>query len=83
MGQEFAAKSRDFEHMKHAYEEMTRAQEGTSYDLLQRNDELDSAHSMNQELQAHANTMLDKITYQESVIADLEDKNKQLTDLLN
>jgi hypothetical protein len=38
---------------------------------------------MNQELQAHANTMLDKITYQESVIADLEDKNKQLTDLLN
>ena len=38
---------------------------------------------MNQELQAHANTMLDKITSQESVIADLEDKNKQLTDLLN
>ena len=83
MGQEFAAKSKDFEHMKHAYEDMTKVQEGTSNDLLQRNDELDSAHSMNRELQAHANTMLDKITYQESVISDLEAKNKQLTDLLN
>ena len=38
---------------------------------------------MNRELQAHANTLLDKVTYQESVIADLEEKNKRLTDLLN
>ena len=38
---------------------------------------------MNQELQAHSSTLLDKINYQESVIAELEDKNKRLTDLLN
>jgi len=38
---------------------------------------------MNRELQAHANTLLDKVTYQESVIVDLEEKNKRLTDLLN
>lgn len=48
-----------------------------------RNDELDSAHSMNRELQAHATALLDKSGYQESVINELEEKNKKLTDLLN
>jgi hypothetical protein len=38
---------------------------------------------MNRELQAHANTLLDKVTYQEQVINDIEEKNKRLTDLLN
>ena len=38
---------------------------------------------MNQELQAHSSTLLDKINYQEGVIAELEDKNRRLTDLLN
>lgn len=38
---------------------------------------------MNSELQAHATTLLDKITYQDNVITDVEDKNKRLTDLLN
>lgn len=38
---------------------------------------------MNAELTAHSQTMLDKINYQESVIADIEDKNKKLSELLN
>lgn len=38
---------------------------------------------MNRELQDHANTLLQKISYQESVIFDMEEKNKKLTDLLN
>ena len=48
-----------------------------------KNDELDSANNIIAELQAHAQTLLEKINYQESVISDLEDKNKRLTDLLN
>ena len=83
MGQEYAAKSRDFENLKQAYEELQRVQETTMDTLKQRNDELDSAHSMNRELQAHATTLLEKVTYQESVINDVEEKNKRLTDLLN
>ena len=38
---------------------------------------------MNRELQAHATALLDKSGYQESVINELEEKNKKLTDLLN
>ena len=38
---------------------------------------------MNSELQAHSSTLLDKINYQENVIAELEEKNRKLTDLLN
>ena len=50
MGQEFAAKSRDFENLKRAYEELSRLHEQTQATLKQRDDELDSAHSMNREL---------------------------------
>ena len=83
MGQEFAAKSRDFDNLRKAFDELQQQYQDTTGTLSQRNDELDSAHAMNRELQAHANTLLDKVTYQESVIAELEEKNKRLTDLLN
>ena len=38
---------------------------------------------MNRELQAHANTLLDKVTYQENIIAELEDKIKRLSESMN
>ena len=69
--------------MRRAYDDLLRGNDAANNTLNVRNDELDSACSMNRELQAHANNLLEKITYQESVIADIEDKNKRLTDLLN
>ena len=48
-----------------------------------RDDELYSADALVRELQAHAQTLLDKLNYEESVVADLEEKNKRLTELLN
>ena len=63
MGQEFAAKSRDFENMKRAYDDLLRGNDAANTTLNVRNDELDSACSMNRELQAHANSLLEKITY--------------------
>ena len=63
MGQEFAAKSRDFENLKRAYDDLLRGNEAANNTLHARNDELDSACSMNRELQAHANNLLEKVTY--------------------
>ena len=63
MGQEFAAKSRDFENMKKVYDDLLRGHDAANNTLNVRNDELDSACSMNRELQTHANNMLEKITY--------------------
>ena len=48
-----------------------------------RDDELQSADALVRELQAHAQTLLDKLNYEESVVKDLEEKNKRLTELLN
>ena len=63
MGAEYAAKSRDFESLKRAYEELRAAHEETNNVLKTRNDELDSAHAMNRELQAHATVLLEKGSY--------------------
>ena len=63
MGQEFAVKSRDFENMKQAYEELQRNHDRATETLKARLDELDSAQQMNHELQAHANALLDKVTF--------------------
>lgn len=63
MGAEYAAKSRDFDSLKRAFDELTRAHEQVSDTLKKRNDELDSAHTMNRELQAQATALLEKASY--------------------
>ena len=63
MGAEYAAKSRDFDSVKRAYEDLSRQHDIVQESLKVRNDELDSAHSMNRELQAHATALLDKGGY--------------------
>jgi len=50
MGREFAAKSRDFENLRRAFEELNQTHEQACDTLAVRNDELDSAHQMNREL---------------------------------
>lgn len=45
--------------------------------------ELDNSHGLISELQQHSEALLEKNCYFESVIAELEEKNKKLTELLN
>ena len=63
MGQEFAAKSRDFEDMKKAYEDSQRDFGHANMTIDARNEELDAVQQMNRELTAHANALLEKVTY--------------------
>jgi len=78
MGREFAAKQRDFENLRQAMEELTQTHMETEEALAVSNDELDSAHGMNRELQMHANALLDKVNSQEAEIRELELKNKKM-----
>ena len=83
MGQEYAQKSRDFENVTRAYDDQRAQCDKLQGLIMEKNNELENGNKAQIELQAHSQALLDKLNYMEGVIADLEDKNKKLTDLLN
>ena len=83
MGQDYAQKSRDFDNVKRAYDDVLSQADHLKFIMSKHRDEIGSANTINSELQAHSQMLLEKLNFQEQVIADLEDKNKRLTDLLN
>jgi chromosome segregation ATPase len=70
MGAEFAQKSKDFDAVKRAYEEMRDQCEHLRLIISGHRDELESAYGANSELKDHMQALLDKLNYQETVISD-------------
>ena len=83
MGYEYAQKHKDFEVLKRAFDEQSYAFEQLKRDFQARTNDLEAEKSKLSTSNAENQSLVDKVTYLENVITELEEKNKRLTDMLN
>ncbi len=83
MSDEFGNKQREFEKLRKSFEDLMLQFTQAQNTIKQRNSEIDGARSAITDKQIYIDKQAQEFSQLEHVIADLEDKNKRLTDMLN
>ena len=80
---EMEIKNREYQTLQRAFDDHVRANDSMRSVITNLTNDLDSSLRMINELQQHNESFVEKNDYLESVINELEDKNKKMTELLN